>query len=69
MSKQKSNLNQIPELFTPLYLQEVIFRNQLSKNNIYNLIHSTGFPKVKIGNKYFISKDGFKKWIEEKEEN
>lgn len=62
---KKNNIESLSELFTEKDLREVIFGNELSKNNTYGLIHSKGFPTIKIGKKYYISKEGFKKWLEE----
>jgi excisionase family DNA binding protein len=61
--KQK-NFEELPELFTEKELREVVFDNNLSKCNTYALIHSKGFPTVKIGRKLYISKDGLKRWME-----
>jgi excisionase family DNA binding protein len=60
---RKNNLEDLPALFTEKDLREVVFGNRLSKNNTYAMIHSKGFPTVKIGSKYFISKEEFKEWI------
>jgi len=62
---KKNDIDTLPALFTEKDLREVVFGNELSKNNTYALIHSEGFPTVKIGKKYYIAKEGLKKWIEE----
>jgi hypothetical protein len=63
---KKNDIDTLPTLFTEKDLREVVFGNELSKNNTYALIHSEGFPTVKIGNKYFISREGFKSWVNER---
>ena len=35
-----------------------------SREKSYQIIHSVGFPKIKIGKQYYIPVDKFDKWIE-----
>lgn len=37
----------------------------VSHNTAYKLVKLKGFPKIKIGSKILIDKDGFDKWIKE----
>ena len=36
----------------------------LSRGGTYNLIHSEGFPKIKVGKRYIIPKAKFLEWID-----
>jgi hypothetical protein len=56
-------LKVLPTLFTEKELREVVFKNKLSKHNVYGLMHSSGFPTVKIGRKLYISKTEFIQWV------
>lgn len=42
-------------------LQEVI---PVGKNNLYNLVHSEGFPKIYIGKRIIIPKKALEEWLE-----
>lgn len=35
-----------------------------SREKVYQIIHSVGFPKVKIGRQYYIPEEKFKSWLE-----
>lgn len=35
-----------------------------SKDKVYQIIHSVGFPKIKIGRQFYIPIDEYNKWIE-----
>ena len=32
---------------------------------LYNLLHRSDFPKIRVGHKFFIPLDGYLRWIEE----
>jgi excisionase family DNA binding protein len=34
-----------------------------SRTKIYEIIHATGFPKIKIGRQYYIPADRYRIWI------
>lgn len=36
----------------------------LSRGGAYNLIHSEGFPRIKVGKRYIIPKNKFLEWID-----
>lgn len=38
-------------------------------NQAYNLVRAPGFPALKIGSRYLISKTGLEAWIEEQIQN
>lgn len=42
-------------------LQEVI---PIGKNNLYNLVHSEGFPKITVGKRIIIPKKALEKWLQ-----
>ena len=42
-------------------LREVL---PIGKNNLYNMVHSEGFPKLVIGRKILIPKKAFEEWLE-----
>lgn len=42
-------------------LQEVM---PIGKNNLYNLVHSQGFPKIIIGRRILIPKKAFEEWLQ-----
>lgn len=37
----------------------------LGKSYLYNLVHSKGFPKIKVGRRILIPKKALEKWLEE----
>ncbi len=42
-------------------LQEVI---PIGKNNLYNLVHSEGFPKIVVGRRIIVPKKALNEWLE-----
>ena len=34
-------------------------------NRVYDIINTKGFPKIKIGNRYYIPENAFYNWIEQ----
>lgn len=42
-------------------LQEVM---PIGKNNLYNLVHSKGFPKIILGRRILIPKKAFEEWLQ-----
>ena len=42
-------------------LQEVI---PIGKNNLYNLVHSEGFPKITVGKRIIIPKKALEEWLQ-----
>lgn len=47
-------------LYTPQDIQKIFM---CGKNQAYNLIHSSGFPKIQINRKIYVPKDKLEKWI------
>lgn len=37
----------------------------ISKNKVYALIRTKGFPKIKIGRNYYLPEEQYKKWVNE----
>lgn len=33
-------------------------------NRAYDIVKQKSFPKIKIGNRFYIPKEGFDKWVE-----
>ncbi|OPY58708.1 MAG: Helix-turn-helix domain protein [Pelotomaculum sp. PtaU1.Bin035] len=57
------NWEQLPIVLTP----EIVWEKKilpLGKRGIYELCHSEGFPTVKAGKKFLISRDGLRRWVE-----
>lgn len=44
-------------------VEQIMELMQISKNSAYNLIHTDGFPVIKIGNIYRIPVDRFHAWL------
>ena len=38
-----------------------------SKNTAYKLMHSDGFPSIKIGHKYLVNELSLERWIKQNE--
>ena len=36
----------------------------IGRDKAYSLMHSKGFPSMKIGGTYFVSSDELQKWVE-----
>lgn len=36
----------------------------IGMNNLYNLVHSEGFPKIIVGRRIIIPKKAFEEWLE-----
>lgn len=51
----------LDEMLTP---EDIMRHLKLGRNRTYQLIHLSGFPKIKIGNTYRIPKIQYIKWIE-----
>lgn len=37
---------------------------QVGRDKAYALMHSSGFPSIKIGGRYYVTQDELKKWLE-----
>lgn len=56
----ENNTNDDIILYTPEDIQRIFM---CGKNQAYQLIHSSGFPKLQINRKLYIPKDKLEKWI------
>lgn len=60
------NNNDIINLLTPKEVSEIL---KLGMTNTYKLFKLKGFPKIKIGKKYFIDEKELKKFLKEHSES
>lgn len=35
----------------------------IGKNNLYNMVHQEGFPKIVVGKRIMVPKSGLEKWL------
>lgn len=60
MDMNKANETEtVPQLLTVKDLCAI----GLSRDVSYSLMHAKGFPAIKIGGKYYVSKTAFIKWL------
>lgn len=48
------------QFYTMKELGEIL---PIGTTNLYNLVHSAGFPSIKINRKIVVPVDGFNKWV------
>lgn len=51
------------EFYTAAEVQKIIGCGQ---NTLYKLMKDESFPSIKIGRKYYVSKEEFERWYKEK---
>lgn len=51
----------LPLVLTPSHIMDVM---GLSKNVAYQVVHSKGFPTIKVGKQYRIPRDKFLLWLD-----
>lgn len=56
-----TNYENLPVAMTPEDVARVM---GMSKNNVYQLMHSSAFPSFKVGRKLYVSKNAFIRWLE-----
>ena len=56
-----TNYENLPVAMTPEDFAQVM---GMSKNNVYQLMHSAAFPSFKVGRKLYVSKNAFIRWLE-----
>lgn len=49
-------------LLTVKELKELL---KVGRDTAYALMHSSGFPSIKIGGRYYVSKEALDKWLEQ----
>ncbi len=61
MSKLKfMQVEDLPLVLTPMDIAAVL---GISRNTAYEVIHSKGFPVIKIGRQYRVSSELFIRWL------
>jgi hypothetical protein len=61
--RENMNGNEFPMMLTANDLQAMGFRRAM----VYKILNSADVPVVKIGNRKFIQRDKFFKWLDSKE--
>lgn len=56
-----TNFNELPLILKPMDVAAIL---GISKNNAYAIIHSQGFPAIKVGKQYRILRNNFIAWLE-----
>lgn len=59
------SFEELPVLLTPEHVGAVL---GVSRNIAYAVVHSKGFPAIKIGKQYRINRDKFIQWMESVQE-
>lgn len=59
------DIKELPLVLTPTDIAAIL---GISKNNAYVVVHSKGFPVIKIGKQYRINRDRFFEWMETTQE-
>jgi excisionase family DNA binding protein len=54
--------NTLPLTLSVQHIMEVL---GISRDTAFSVIHEPGFPAFRIGKQIRVSKDGFKRWLEE----
>lgn len=49
------------KLLTVKELQETL---RIGRDTAYSLMHSSAFPKIKIGGKYFVEEAALEEWVQ-----
>lgn len=56
------NFDELPLVLEPKDIMEIM---NISKSNAYALCKSEGFPAVRVGKLIRVSRESFRKWLEE----
>lgn len=56
------NASELPLVLTPKNVADLL---SVSRNTAYSLFHTEGFPSIKVGKQYRISRDRFFVWLNE----
>lgn len=62
MQQQDYSWEGLPAL---LSVRDVVKLTGLSRATVYALVHATDFPSFRVGQRVLVSRDGFKRWIEQ----
>ena len=60
-----NRMDNLPLVLTPADVQKVL---SVSRNTVYEVFRSKGFPGFKVGKQLRVSREQFLKWIEEQAE-
>lgn len=55
-----AHINNLPPVLTPMDVADIL---RISRNKAYEVVHSRGFPSIKIGKQYRVSSDKFLSWL------
>lgn len=63
MNRAAINWEQLPLLLTVKDIQASrLF--PLGRNGLYNLLHSRGFPAIRLGRRFVVPRDALRAWLE-----
>ena len=63
MSEKYKSFSDLPYILDAATLAEVF---GVSRTHIYKMMHSRGFPLLKVGKRLLVSKEDLKEWMDEK---
>ncbi len=58
---QFTNIDNLPLVLTPMDIAAVL---GISRNTAYEVIHSKGFPVIKVGKQYRVHRERFFHWLD-----
>lgn len=61
-----NNENKLEKMLTPKDIKEHL---GISRNSVYKLFKTYGFPKFRIGNQYFVPESQYNEWIQKSVKN
>lgn len=61
MTAKYRKIEELPLVLTPADIAAVL---GISRNTTYEIIHGKGFPAIRIGKQYRISRDRFLAWLD-----
>ena len=61
LTRAASKIEELPLVLTPADVEATL---SLSRNTVYELFHSKGFPAFRIGKQYRIQRDKFLAWLD-----
>ncbi|OPY61651.1 MAG: Helix-turn-helix domain protein [Pelotomaculum sp. PtaU1.Bin065] len=50
-----------PLTLTTTHVKEIL---DIGNNTVYNLFHQPGFPGIRVGRSFRVSRDAFRRWLE-----
>ena len=61
MKTEKIALTSMGKLYSIKEIQDDL---KCSRTKVYKILHSNGFPKIKIGRQYYIPEKHYREWLE-----